>query len=148
MAGYYDGNFVDYWQGYHEYSKFDPPIETSSALPVTISVNSDMVKDVQNMLEQVHGINIPKPIKAFYKDWSQDPYGGAWHGWNPYILPTEAIKYMRQPFKSLPFYICGEAYSFKQAWVEGALNSAELMLEQKFNLPRASWIPKSYNLGP
>ena len=37
-------------------------------------------------------------------------------------------------------FLCGEAYSVSQGWVEGALNTAERMLEEHFGLPRPAWV--------
>jgi hypothetical protein len=36
---------------------------------------------------------------------------------------------------SAPVYICGEAYSDGQGWVEGALQTADMMLEAWFDVP-------------
>jgi len=38
-----------------------------------------------------------------------------------------------QPEDGVPVYICGEAYSDAQGWVEGALQTADLVLA-KFGL--------------
>ena len=38
-----------------------------------------------------------------------------------------------KPFADRPLFICGEAYSDAQGWVEGALQTADMMLE-KFGL--------------
>ena len=45
-----------------------------------------------------------------------------------------------QPYdeRSLPLYICGEAYSDAQGWVEGALQTADMMLEKWFDVPALS----------
>ena len=48
-------------------------------------------------------------------------------------------------------HICGEAYSIGQGWVEGALQTAELMLKEHFGLGRPSFIPRKYydsEMGP
>ena len=39
-----------------------------------------------------------------------------------------------QPVPEEPVYVCGEAYSHYQGWVEGALATAEDMLQRKFGL--------------
>ena len=36
---------------------------------------------------------------------------------------------MLQPDSSVPLYVCGEAYSHDQGWVEGALDTAEQVVE-------------------
>jgi monoamine oxidase len=35
-----------------------------------------------------------------------------------------------KPFAQRALYICGEAYSDAQGWVEGALQTADMMLEK------------------
>lgn len=80
-------------------------------------------------------------------NWDQNPYGGGVHSWKLHVKPWVMVPYMRSPFKDIPVYIIGEAYSTYQGWVEGAINSAELLLEQKFGMERAPWIPVSYDLG-
>ena len=57
------------------------------------------------------------------------------------------MKQMRHPIRGADVYVCGEAYSNMQGWVQGALNSAELMLKENFNLTRPAWLPPSYDLG-
>ena len=55
---------------------------------------------------------------------------------------------MRKPLPSENVYICGEAYSNNQGWVEGALQTAQLMLEEHFGVKRPDWLPRDYDLGP
>jgi hypothetical protein len=60
----------------------------------------------------------------------------------------EAMTTIKHPFaEDFPAYIVGEAYSGVQGWVEGALTSTELVLEQHFGLSRPSWLPTGYYLG-
>jgi hypothetical protein len=37
---------------------------------------------------------------------------------------------MKRPFPKDNLFICGEAYSREQGWVEGALRSAEMVLRE------------------
>jgi monoamine oxidase len=55
---------------------------------------------------------------------------------------------MRQPVPDANVYICGEAWSTTQGWAEGALQTAEQVLRQKFGLPGPSWLPAGVHLGP
>jgi hypothetical protein len=45
-----------------------------------------------------------------------------------------------QPDPSVPLYVCGEAYSHDQGWVEGALDTSEEVVELLGVEPPA-WIP-------
>jgi hypothetical protein len=110
--------------------------------------SQNMVRTAQQQLKALHNLaDIPEPYTALYIDWQKDPYGGGWHSWNPGCQPWEVMKQMRHPIHGANVYVCGEAYSNMQGWVQGALNSAELMLEENFNLSRPAWLPPSYDLG-
>jgi hypothetical protein len=45
------------------------------------------------------------------------------------VKSWEVKEKILRPINGKPVYICGEAYSNAQGWVEGALESADLMLE-------------------
>lgn len=110
--------------------------------------SEDMVRTAQRQIKALHNLaDIPEPYTAFYIDWEKDPYGGGWHSWNPRCQPWKVMKQMRHPIHGANVYVCGEAYSNMQGWVQGALNSAELMLEENFKLSRPKWLPPSYDLG-
>jgi monoamine oxidase len=89
-----------------------------------------------------------EPSAAIYIDWSQDPYGGGWHVWNPHLQSWQVIPRVRQPVPDLNIFLCGDTYSAQQGWVEGALNTAEMVLETHFGLPRPNWVLPEYDFGP
>jgi hypothetical protein len=91
----------------------------------------------------------PQPstlLAAYYQDWSQEPYGAGFHAWAAHYKAWEIMRSVRQPLAAWPVYICGEAYSNAQGWVEGALCTAESMLEDHFHLPRISGLSADYPL--
>ena len=94
------------------------------------------------------GGTIPEPIDQAFQDWMKYPYDGAWHLWKPGFQSWNEIPKVRNPIQGLDLFICGEAFSTLQGWVEGAVNTAERMLEDHYQLPRASWIDDNYDLGP
>jgi len=79
-------------------------------------------------------------------DWSVDPFGGGVHFWNRGYKSWEVLHQMTQPVADFPCYVCGEAYSTNQTWVEGALQTAEIVLQSHFGLSKPSWI--TANPGP
>lgn len=113
-----------------------------------LRTTKNMVQTTQQQLKALHGTEeIPQPYSAVYIDWGKDPYGGGWHSWNPHCKPWDIMKQMRHPLENANVYICGEAYSNRQGWVQGALHSTELMLEENFHLERPEWLPSNYTLG-
>lgn len=151
MASYNDGIAVDFWEGYLPQSSFDRNSTNFTSLDEylkTHALPSMMIQELSQELSELHGVQVPKPSFTVFQNWSDDPYGGAWHYWNPNNQSWIVIPRIRHPIPNVNLYICGEAYSTNQGWVEGAVNTAEKLLQDHFGLPRASWIKPTYDLGP
>ena len=100
-----------------------------------------MVTEMHRQLVQLHGLTYaPEPLDAAYVDWSDDPYGGGVHFWNPGYKSWEVLFDMTKPVPDFPCYVCGEAWSTNQTWVEGALQTAEIVLQKRFGLPPPQWL--------
>ncbi|ULQ57685.1 FAD-dependent oxidoreductase [Flavihumibacter rivuli] len=100
-----------------------------------------MVEEMHRQLGVIHNISdAPAPMEAAFKDWSDDPYGGAVHFWNPGYKPWEVLQAMTQPVSDFPCFVVGEAYSTNQTWVEGALQTAEIVLQKHFKLLAPKWL--------
>jgi hypothetical protein len=149
MASYNDIGTVPFWKGLEEgkpYEGYAPSCGPDSGslhlgdLPAT----DQMVRIAHKQVEQVHGIpEIPLPYAAVYHSWNEDPYGGGWHEWKAGHRLDEIMCRMRKPVASQDIYVVGEAYSYGQGWVEGALDTAESTLQDFFGLKQPSWL----NLG-
>jgi monoamine oxidase len=151
MASYDDGTNVDYWEGLrprrrqawalHEEvaQPRDPFGESTDNDPGTWSryrPETAMVDEVNRQLGLVHGLPFtPKVCHAAFRDWGDDPFGGGWNSWNIGVDSREVKCNIVQPHASEPLYICGEAYSDAQGWVEGALQTADAVLE-RFGVPK------------
>jgi len=96
-----------------------------------------MLDEAHRQLLAVHGLDsgdgVPDPLEGAFMDWSDDPYGGAVHLWNQGWRSWDAVEKMISPIEKFPCYICGEAYSTNQTWVEGALETADKVL-RKFDI--------------
>lgn len=107
-----------------------------------------MVGHALQQLAELHGLTtLPKPYTSAYANWSHDPYGGGYHAWKANYDVGKVMRAMRKPLPGHDVHICGEAYSDQQAWIEGALCIAELMLQQHCGLARPGWLPADYYLG-
>lgn len=101
------------------------PEWTANAAP------ADMVREVQRQLALIHGMAyVPPARNAAFRDWGDDPFGGGWNSWNIGVDSRRVKMDILRPDPAAPVYICGEAYSDAQGWVEGALQTADLMLAQ------------------
>lgn len=96
---------------------------------------ASMVAEIQRQLAVVHGLQFtPNAASATFKDWGDDPFGGGWNNWNIGVKSNEVMRKILRPVDDAPVYICGEAYSNAQGWVEGALETADAMLENHFGV--------------
>lgn len=94
-----------------------------------------MVTEVARQLALIHGLPYTPDVRnAAFRDWGADPFGGGWNSWNIGVRSWEVKQQIVQPLAPRPLYICGEAYSDAQGWVEGALQTADMMLK-KFDVP-------------
>jgi monoamine oxidase len=101
----------------------------------------EMVMEMHRQIKHMHDIQYaPHPVDAAYMDWSVDPYGGGVHLWNRGYKSWEVLHDITQPVSDFPCYICGEAYSTNQTWVEGALQTAEIVLQKHLGLKKPKWI--------
>jgi monoamine oxidase len=96
-----------------------------------------MVEEAHRQLLEIHGLEPDAhdlPYAAAYMDWGDDPYGGGANFWPLHVDSQHVAREITQPVSGTPVYICGEAYSHQQGWVEGALATAEYMLQRRLGL--------------
>jgi monoamine oxidase len=84
--------------------------------------------EMERLLLRMHGLNqASELLDATVADWSE----GGVHLWNVGSKSWEIMPKMVQPIgDDVPCYICGEAYSTYQTWVEGALQTADFVVEK------------------
>lgn len=146
MASYDDGVNIGFWDGLRaqrrrgsfgsvdqdqtDHFKGDET-ENSTNDWYRYKARQPMVAEVARQLSLIHGLSYtPNVRNAAFRDWGDDPYGGGWNSWNIGVKSWEVRDQILQPQEDSPLYICGEAYSDAQGWVEGALQTAELMLNR------------------
>ncbi|QHS59088.1 flavin monoamine oxidase family protein [Chitinophaga agri] len=175
LASYDDGNNIGFWDGLRpqrsaawreglSHSKITDPyigdddnkVNGKSGAPAAGNLNQTwdeykaprrMVNEIARQLQQMHGLDYTPLVKsAAFRDWGEDPYGGGWNSWNIGIKSWEIRDKITNPITGTPLYICGEAYSDAQGWVEGALQTAEIMLE-KFEQGSAAAVKQTNNVS-
>jgi Flavin containing amine oxidoreductase len=157
MASYNDIGTVPFWKGLEEGKRYpghrprclEPGVE--KVIPTTeFDATEEMVSTANRQIAAMHAMpDIPLPYAAVYHTWNEDPYGGGWHEWKANYRLDEVMCRMRKPVDDQDIFIVGEAYSYGQGWVEGALDTAESMLEDFFGLARPPWITNpTYPLMP
>lgn len=142
MASYHDGDDVPFW------STLNPVLAPGA--PFTTAPSASLIDEAQRQLREFHGSDarIPEPTWAVYANWTADPYGAAWHFWNPHTRPAEVSARMLQPLPDARVYVCGEAWSTDQGWVRGALRTGESVLQDKLGVPPPRWLDADEHLRP
>lgn len=65
-----------------------------------------------------------------------------WHHWKADVKWWDMFDLALQPEQNVPLYIVGEAFSTQQGWANGAVLTAEYMLQEKMGLARPAWLTK------
>jgi hypothetical protein len=100
--------------------------ELRRPIPLQLRARERTVRKIHKLLQEIHDdIEVPDPILGVFKDWGDQPYGGGWHTWD---IGTKPWGLKNRPKVSEGLFVCGEAYSDEQGWIEGALKSVELVL--------------------
>ncbi|HTU21363.1 MAG TPA: NAD(P)/FAD-dependent oxidoreductase [Gemmataceae bacterium] len=151
LASYDDGGNVGFWDGLRPrrrrqarptVQEVAPPVPafqgTQTGQPRSswdlYKAPAPMVAEVARQLAMIHGLAYtPEVQDAAFRDWGEDPFGGGWNSWNIGVKSWEIKAKIVKPFDAHRLFICGEAYSDAQGWVEGALQTADMVLD-KFDL--------------
>lgn len=153
LASYDDGSNIGFWDGLRPQRKkawkkgishadlLDDPFigeysENESLLSTALNQTwheykapRKMVEELSRQLKQIHDVDYTPAVKnASFRDWGEDPFGGGWNSWNIGVKSWEVKEKIVHPIDNCSLYICGEAYSDGQGWVEGALQTADIML--------------------
>lgn len=141
MASYADDRSSSFWAGFMHpgeasYANAAPNAASDLECP------GSLVEATRRQLDTLHDdVDVPSPTAAIFVDWSRDPYGGGWHAWTTRVRSWEARAAIRNPTPNL--YICGEAYSDRHGWTEGAINSAEMVV-QLLGAERPDWVDEAF----
>lgn len=155
LASYDDGSNIGFWDGLRPQRKRAWSEDQSHAVPAEPFVDLDqsvegaesstglnqtwsqykapkrMIREMVRQLQKVHDLSFTPVVRnASFKDWGDDPFGGGWNSWNIGVNSEVVKRKIVNPIPGCPLFICGEAYSDGQGWVEGALQTADMMLQK------------------
>jgi len=85
--------------------------------PHMVPASTVVVDQAWEQLKIMFGTrDIPKPVLTSFKRWAVDASGSAYHQWKIGANDKEMVKWIWNPVTGV--YVCGEAFSDAQAWVE------------------------------
>lgn len=118
LASYVDGFYSDYWKKYFNHSP-EKDVQTTDGLTAV----------AQHQLSLMHGVKVPKAYWATFMNWDRPLTGGGWHFWKTGVKTSEILPKIQQPIKDQDLYLCNEAFSVQNGWTEGALVSAQKIVD-------------------
>lgn len=72
----------------------------------------------------------PAPSGSAFRSWGSDPYETGWAFWRAGARSDDVIKAAIRPIPAVDLFVCGEGFSRAQGWVEGALETADTVLDE------------------
>ena len=147
-----DARYANYWKRLHEITSDSSPFEYATGrtsrrgLKQILGVygTGDALRaEIRDLLGKVSGKAAPIPIALILKHWSGEPYSSGWHAWNVGARSWEVAEKLVRPFHDANLFICGEAFSGEQGWIEGAFKSAERVLERLGVPSPPSWVDQA-----
>lgn len=137
---------INFWKALQGNGKeFDSPMqrEYNQKQPQTLFAASEgVVEAATGFFRQLFNTHyVPRPVLTSARIWdgsqlskvpASEGFDYGVHQWGLHAKDDEVISYLTQPLEDL--YVCGEAFSDYQGWVEGALRSADLVLAKGFGM--------------
>lgn len=123
LAAFADGTDLDAWQSL--------PALAGTSANASHAAPEALVSEAEGHLRQMHGMKVlPTPVGSGYRYWGADSRQTAWHFWRAGVASADVKRRIAQPDQATPVYLCGEAWSTAQAWIEGALEGADAVIDR------------------
>jgi monoamine oxidase len=119
LAEYTDGRYTDPWIALAGGASNGDPAPAA------------ILDRVSAIFGEIHpGMDIPEPDGSAFMHWGSDPHETGWCFWRAGLNSDEVIELATQPDPAAPIFVAGEAFSRNQGWVEGALETARMVVER------------------
>ena len=136
---YCDFDNTDFWAGLQNVGErfpselsHDQGVEPAQTM---FAASRFVVDEIIRQLKILFTVDsIPTPKLATYRSWNgEDDFEHAYHQWKVGVDDSDVRAQLTNPLDGV--YFCNEAISDMQAWVNGSLRSADLVLDE-FHVPR------------
>jgi len=116
LAAYTDGRHVEPWREL-----------LGGSGPHGSPAPDRLLTEIQRYLRLLHPTltDLPAPKGSAYSSWGADPHETGWSFWRAGAVSDDVIRRAIRPIPGSELFVCGEAFSRAQGWVEGALETAE-----------------------
>jgi monoamine oxidase len=132
LVSYSDGKSAQFW---HRLGGGAP---TSGWISPDHPVARELHSQAQRMFGPKMQNALPQPTAALSQDWDEAAAGAAFHMWSSGSTPADVMRRALCPVPGQRLHICGEAWSPRQGWIEGALESVDMMLDREILQDRST----------
>jgi hypothetical protein len=145
---YCDFTRTNFWEQLQAVGpKFSSPLqeEHNHAVPRIMYPASEAIVEeaTRQFKELFKTLYIPRPVLTSFRLWGgSGRFGDAYHQWVRFADDRAVMAEIANPVDAV--YICNEAYSDDQGWVNGSLRSAEIVLTKHFGLAPLVPDPKTW----
>jgi len=121
LASYTDGLHAERWRGL-----VDGWGAAGSPAPPR------MVAEAERYFDAIHPSVHDRPAStgSAFSSWGSDPRETGWAIWRPGVRSDDMIRAAVRPMAGLDLFVCGDSFSRSQGWVEGALETADLVVAE------------------
>lgn len=106
MISYSDGNLAQMWNNLY------------------LLGEKELTKKIKKEIKKLLNINIPDPLEYNVYYWKEGV-----HMWKPHFDMKKSNKQIMKPFPNKNIYICNEAFSKHQCWIEGSLTMVKDLIK-------------------
>lgn len=124
LVSYSDGDNADFW------NTLSGRMADTGWIGPEHPIAQELHRQVSEMFEAKLGLDLPLPTGAFSHNWTGGFSGAAFHLWSAGSSPELAMTDALDPLHGLPLHVCGEAWSMRQGWIEGALETVDMLFKR------------------
>lgn len=116
-----------------KYQTDEFPQNPESTFPASVSLVNEVMKQIKLLFGlDENDATVPMPVLSTYRVWGESQFG---YGYHQYKLNVqEAFVYPAIWNPSANVYVCNEAWSPEQGWVEGSLIMTDYVMQHGFDL--------------
>ena len=133
---YCDFTKTNFWETLQSLEpKFDSPLQRQHEQDpeIMFPASQAIVDEATRQLTEMFAMAIPQPVLTSFRLWSgEHQFGYAYHQWARHADDRSVITRMISPVENV--YVCNEAFSDDQGWVNGSLRSCNLVLDNHFGI--------------
>ena len=138
LTMYCDFNNTNFWEQLQATGKpFWSPLQdthTHADPQVLFAASEKVVEEATRQLKELfRTLYVPRPVLTSFRLWSgEHQFGAAYHQWVRFANDETVMGELANPVPDV--YVCNEAWSDSQGWVNGSLRSAENVLTKHFGI--------------